>query len=251
MPRAKRYYIPGYAWHITHRCHKKEFLLKFNHDRKRWLSWLYQAKERFHISILNYMVTSNHIHLLAQCERKSNDIAKAIHLASGRTAWEFNRRKKRRGAFWEDRYHATAVETDLHLVMCMVYIDTNMVRAGVVEHPCQWPYCGYQEISGSRKRYTLIDHHKLIEIMGGDGQNFKEIYDELLEEYLRAKNIKRESRWTESVAVGSKDFVEKIHKKLGIKVKGRKIINNEDSFELRETRNSYSRFLAPKMKFKA
>ena len=26
MPRANRYYIPGYVWHITHRCHKKEFL---------------------------------------------------------------------------------------------------------------------------------------------------------------------------------------------------------------------------------
>ena len=29
MPRANRHYIPGYVWHITHRCHKKEFLLKF------------------------------------------------------------------------------------------------------------------------------------------------------------------------------------------------------------------------------
>jgi len=29
MPRASRHYIPGYAWHITHRYHKKEFLLQF------------------------------------------------------------------------------------------------------------------------------------------------------------------------------------------------------------------------------
>ncbi len=26
MPRAQRHYLPGYIWHITHRCHKKEFL---------------------------------------------------------------------------------------------------------------------------------------------------------------------------------------------------------------------------------
>ena len=25
------------AWHITHRCHKREFLLKFARDRQRWL----------------------------------------------------------------------------------------------------------------------------------------------------------------------------------------------------------------------
>ena len=26
MARAKRHYLPGHVWHITHRCHKKEFL---------------------------------------------------------------------------------------------------------------------------------------------------------------------------------------------------------------------------------
>ncbi|CAB1082012.1 Transposase and inactivated derivatives, partial [Olavius algarvensis Delta 1 endosymbiont] len=29
MARAKRHYIPGQIWHITHRCHNGEFLLKF------------------------------------------------------------------------------------------------------------------------------------------------------------------------------------------------------------------------------
>ncbi|SDM80320.1 hypothetical protein SAMN05660860_03195 [Geoalkalibacter ferrihydriticus] len=29
MPCACRYFLPGHVWHITHRCHKKEFLLKF------------------------------------------------------------------------------------------------------------------------------------------------------------------------------------------------------------------------------
>ena len=64
MPRAKRFYIPGYVWHITHRCHKKEFLLKFARNRRRWLEWLYEANKRLGLQILNYMVTSNHIHLL-------------------------------------------------------------------------------------------------------------------------------------------------------------------------------------------
>ena len=40
MPRANRYYVPGYTWHLTHRCHKKEFLLKFDRDRERYFWWL-------------------------------------------------------------------------------------------------------------------------------------------------------------------------------------------------------------------
>lgn len=42
---------------------------------------------------------------------------------AGRCAQEYNARKKRNGAYWEDRYHATAVETGEHLLRCLVYID--------------------------------------------------------------------------------------------------------------------------------
>ena len=47
MASASRHYIPGCAWHIIHRCHKQEFLLKFSKDRRCWLGWLFEAKKRF------------------------------------------------------------------------------------------------------------------------------------------------------------------------------------------------------------
>jgi putative transposase len=64
MPRANRYFLPGCVWHITHRCHKREFLLKFARDQRRWLQWVFEAKRRYGVSILNYSVTSNHVHLI-------------------------------------------------------------------------------------------------------------------------------------------------------------------------------------------
>ena len=44
MPRANRYLLTGHVWHITHRCHKQEFLLKFAKVRQRWRHWLFEAK---------------------------------------------------------------------------------------------------------------------------------------------------------------------------------------------------------------
>ena len=38
--------------------------------------------------------------------------------------------KKRKGAFREDRYHATAIEIKQHLLRGLAYIDLNMVRTG-------------------------------------------------------------------------------------------------------------------------
>ena len=121
MARAKRHYIPGQIWHITHRCHKREFLLKFAKDRHRWLQWLFESRKRYDLAILDYTVTSNHIHLLVLDDAGCKTIPDSIKLVAGRTAQEFNRRKKRKGAFWEDRYHATAVESGEHLLQCIVY----------------------------------------------------------------------------------------------------------------------------------
>jgi putative transposase len=53
------------------------------------------------------MVTSKHIHLLAFDSGGRHVLPDSIKLVPGRTGQEYNVRKKRKGAFWEDRYHAT------------------------------------------------------------------------------------------------------------------------------------------------
>ena len=97
MARANRHYIPGYVWHLTHRCHKREFLLKFAKDRNRWMQWLYKAKKNYGLIILNYMATSNHTHLLVYDHAGHDVIPKSIQLLAGRTGQECNNRKKERG----------------------------------------------------------------------------------------------------------------------------------------------------------
>ena len=81
-------------------------------------------------------------------------------MVAGRTGQEYNIRKNRKGAFWEDRYHATAVENYRYLRQGITYIDMNMVRAGVVEHPRRWEFCGYNEIQNPRKRKGIIEEMK-------------------------------------------------------------------------------------------
>jgi putative transposase len=78
--------------------------------------------------ILNYSVTSNHIHLLVLGGNERDVIPNSIKLIAGRTAQEFNQRKNRKGAFWEDRYHGTAIERGDHLFRCLVYIDLHPVK---------------------------------------------------------------------------------------------------------------------------
>ncbi|HSF57066.1 MAG TPA: transposase, partial [Candidatus Binatia bacterium] len=89
------------------------------------------------------------------------------------------------GPFWEDRYHATAVEADEHLHRCIVYIDLNMVRAGAVNHPFKWAHSGYREIQEPPKRYAVIDLEGLAALCGfTDLRDFQRAHRQWVEQAL-------------------------------------------------------------------
>ena len=245
MARANRHHLPDYVWHITHRCHKKEFLLKFDKDKKLWMRWLFEAKKRFGLTILNFTVTSNHVHLLVY-DGKANIIPKSIQLIAGRTGREYNQRKKRKGAYWEDRYHATAVKTGEHLIRCMAYIDLNMVRAGVVRHPREWMYGGYHEIQKPKQRYSLINRQRLTALLEiKDEDKLPEYHRNWVEEIIQNRSNQRDAKWTESIAVGDKQFVTETKAKLGIRAIGRRERQDNGGYELKEAQSPYNRVFNP------
>ena len=239
MPRANRHFLAGQVWHITHRCHKQQFLQKFCRDRKQWLHWLYQARKRYGLCILNYIVTSNHIHLLVRDQGKG-EIARSMQLIAGRTAQQYNTRKSRTGAYWEDRYHATAVQTDDHFARCMVYVDLNMVRTGVVEHPAAWAHSGYNEIQAPPERYRRIDTDQLTRVLGfTDAKRMREAHRQWVQTALDNGRVKREAQWSESIAVGRPEFLESILNKLHPGHRGTRIVEVDGYYELREERAAY------------
>jgi len=141
---------------------------------------------------------------------------------------------------FRDRYHATAIDNDAHFIRCMIYIDLNMVRNGVVSHPSEWGFCGYNEIMTPRKKCVLIAYKKLFKLAGFSSyEAFVKTYKHLLNESLINAGNCREAQWTESIAVGSKDFTASIKDKLGILAKGRQVIETDVSYQLREDSGAY------------
>jgi len=242
MPRANRHFMPGHVWHITHRCHKQEFLLKFAKDRTNWIKWLYEARQRYGLCVLNYIVTSNHIHLLIR-DTGQNVIPQSLQLIAGRTAQQYNQRKKRKGAYWEDRYHATAIESDEHLFKCLVYIDLNMIRAGAVKHPRDWVHSGYHGIQSPPERKSIIDIETL-KVLGGFSTHeaLQQSHLERINEALRIDQSQRQAYWSEAVAVGGKEYVEKFKNELGARAPGRSNIEQDELHVLKEPETSYSPF---------
>ena len=121
-----------------------------------------------------------------------------------------------------------------------------MVRAGVVDHPKEWPFCGYNEIQNPRKRYALIDYQRLVPFLQMRGlESLQESCRNRIEEALVSREHVRERKWSESIAVGNRSFIETTMKRLGVKALGRKVYGNNEGFEIREQGVPYRADFAP------
>ena len=168
-----------------------------------------------------------------------------MQLIAGRTAQEFNNRKDRRGAYWEDRYHATAVQTDEHLAQCITYIDLNMIRAGVVRHPSEWDVGGYQEIQRPWRRKRVIDFSALCKIL--HVESIEQLATQLNDRIVAALATSlRQPFWTESVGVGDGEFLNELRAALGAQGMHRQAMTDGQIRFLKEDTMPYIAKTGPK-----
>jgi len=153
-------------------------------------------------------------------------------------------------AYWGDNYHATAVEEGSHLWRCLVYIELNMVRCGVVKHPSEWEWNGIGEILGKRRRYRLLDIERLCwRLRTDDLSELRRSLEWSLADRISRNQLKRELCWTQALAVGSKQFVKAMQP--GIAVRREVVIEESgDSWVLREDAMPYNQKAASKETYK-
>jgi putative transposase len=210
VPRANRYIVNGQVYHVTHRCHNRSFLFKYACDRDVYRERLRLASKKYDLSVLGYCITSSHTHMLIYC-RATGALSAMMQKLEGEFAEYYNLRNSRSGAFWGGRYHATMIDTGDYFWNCLKYIDLNMVRAGVVSHPAEWKWCGYTELVGTRKRYRILDMQEVLR-QGPclDPAALQSTYRDSIAAEIEMGCREREAIWTENIAVGRQEFVERI-----------------------------------------
>lgn len=248
MPRANRYLVAGPAYHVTHRCHNRSFLFRFARDRDAYRMMLReQLQARPEVSALTYCITSNHVHLLLTSRGTDASISALMQALEGEFAQYYNHRKKRTGAFWGGRFHATMIDSGEYLWRCMRYIDLNMVRAGVVRHPEQWAWTGYGEITGVRRRYRVISLPAILERTGQvDADRVTAWYRDWIDTSTGGDARTREPKWTESIAVGRREFVESIGRGVEDRMNVRLVEDGTGGWLVREHEESYGGFSGQK-----
>lgn len=89
---------------------------------------------------------------LEKYKRRFCDLSLFVKEVKERFSRWFNKKHERRGTLWMDRFKSVLVEDGEALRTMSAYIDLNAVRAGMVEDPKDYRWCGYAEAVAGSKR---------------------------------------------------------------------------------------------------
>lgn len=190
MPRKLREKIsfPGALYHVVCRGVNESKIFRRTADYNKILKVLKKAKEKFNFSFYSYSLMPNHLHL--QIRVKDVLIPRIMHHINGCYAGYFNRRHKRSGHLFQDRYYASLVNTEFYFWALSAYIDLNPVRAGLVKRPEDYKWGSYQFYYQKKLNNDLVDCVEFLEMGGeGDAEGLCDSYLNFVKE--EAKNPKR------------------------------------------------------------
>jgi hypothetical protein len=100
--------------------------------------------------------------LRAKLTRRMHDVSEFMKTLKLRYSLWFNRSRERFGPLWAERFKSVLVEGERFALRTVAaYIDLNAVRAGLVEDPVDYRFCGYGEAMGgsrlAREGLSVVD----------------------------------------------------------------------------------------------
>jgi putative transposase len=212
MARLPRLTLPGCPHHIIQRGNNRQAIFTSAADYQTLLDLLAESARKFDVAIHAYVLMSNHFHLLAT-PQTADGLPQMMQAVGRRYVRYFNDSQRRSGTLWEGRYKSTLIQTERYLLACMVYIDLNPVRAGLVAHARDYLWSSYGHYTGLRSD-KLITPHPLVWELGNTPFAREAAYAELVQGGL---NPVQQAALTDSVlrgwALGEPDFVAELQKR--------------------------------------
>ena len=145
--------------------------------------------------------------IYARFTYRMNDLSEFMKTVLQRFTRWFNRKHKRTGTLWEERYKSVIVESGTAARTMAAYIDLNPVRAGMVSDPAEYRWSSYGEaVGGGKKGNGKRARAGLVRACGAENFKLQILNSKEEDESLagRWKDASRIYRRTMGLALGRK-----------------------------------------------
>ena len=153
MPRKARIDAPGALHHIIVRGIERKDIFRDKRDKTNFLDRLELILTETSTPCFAWALMDNHVHLLLRTGL--TPIATVMRRLLTGYAQQFNRRHKRHGQLFQNRYKSFLCEEDAYLLELVRYIHLNPLRAGIVDNIDRlnhYPASGHSALMGKIER---------------------------------------------------------------------------------------------------
>ncbi len=124
---------------------------------------------------------------------------------------DYNKKVGRIGTLWEDRFWSCLLEDSAETLSSVArYIDCNAVRAGIVERPEDYKWCGYAEAHAGREAAQKALAAIFRDSLGSAWAETEERYGWLIHAVSgtpAVKDLGQDTVFRRALALGSRNFI--------------------------------------------
>lgn len=211
MARLPRLTLPGHLHHVIQRGNNRQPIFQDGEDFHTMLALLADNALQHAVAVHAFVLMENHFHLLVT-PSSADALPQMMQAVGRRYVQYFNRRHARTGTLWEGRYRSTVLQPEKYLLPCMVYLDLNPVRAGLVANAADYLWSSHAHWRGVRND-RLLTPHALYWALGNTPFAREAAYAALVQAGIASRE---QAALTASAlsgwALGDTDFIESLQK---------------------------------------
>ena len=134
MSYPRRIFIPNLSVHVYSRGINGEAITRDEDDTEHLRRALVKAAGEEDVQIHAFAFMTTHFHLIVT-PANEDALPQTIEIANGLQTKYINRKYKRTGTIWNERYGASVLADERYWYRCLRYVDLNPFRAHIVSSP--------------------------------------------------------------------------------------------------------------------
>jgi putative transposase len=153
MPRGPRLDAPDVLHHVMVRGIERRPIFRDDADRADFVARLAELAQHGALTVYAWALLPNHAHLLVRTGTRP--LSQSLRSLLTGYAGTFNRRHKRTGHLFQNRYKSIVIEEEAYLLELVRYLHLNPLRAGVVSdlrRLGRYPWSGHAAVLGTVPR---------------------------------------------------------------------------------------------------
>ena len=152
MPRQARLDVPGTLHHVIIRGIEKKKIVSCDQDRQDFVARMGTIALETETSVYAWALMTNHAHILLRSG--PSGLSRYMRRLLSGYAISYNRRHRRHGHLFQNRYKSIVCEEDSYFKELVRYIHLNPLRAKLVDNLTKldrYRYCGHSVLMGRVK----------------------------------------------------------------------------------------------------